>query len=134
MVVIERACQTCGAAYVQRHPRHLHCAEHEPHGRQHRSPSTQAQDAGYYAERRRVLTPGARCHYCPAPATTVDHVVPVARGGGHAGNLVPACTSCNASKGARLEPESRDLADAPLPVLQAWQREQAQRRPSTRLA
>ncbi len=43
-----------------------------------------------------------RCSYCPAPAETVDHVVPLNRGGRHAeGNLAPACRSCNSSKGDR---------------------------------
>lgn len=45
---------------------------------------------------------GGRCAYCPAPATTWDHVVPVAHGGQTTpGNIVPACTSCNSSKGTR---------------------------------
>ncbi len=43
------------------------------------------------------------CHYCGqhvgAAALTLDHVVPVARGGRSTkGNVVPACASCNASK------------------------------------
>ncbi|HRK01579.1 MAG TPA: HNH endonuclease [Oligoflexia bacterium] len=43
------------------------------------------------------------CHYCEAqfkPADlTMDHVVPVARGGkSQPGNVVPACRACNASK------------------------------------
>jgi hypothetical protein len=42
------------------------------------------------------------CAYCPALATTWDHVVPVSRGGLTApGNIVPACSTCNSSKGAR---------------------------------
>jgi len=33
----------------------------------------------------------------------MDHVVPVSRGGLHcAENLLPACASCNLSKGAKL--------------------------------
>ena len=41
------------------------------------------------------------CYYCDKPATTVDHVVPLARGGTNfEGNLVPACRSCNGSKHA----------------------------------
>jgi len=44
-----------------------------------------------------------RCAYCQAEATTWDHVVPVARGGKtEAGNIVPACSSCNSSKKASL--------------------------------
>nr|WP_239115333.1 HNH endonuclease [Streptomyces sp. SID8499] len=45
----------------------------------------------------------ARCVYCDAPGGTVDHVIPLSRGGQHAeGNLVPACKSCNSSKGDKL--------------------------------
>lgn len=43
-----------------------------------------------------------RCFYCSSPATDVDHVIPLARGGRHAiGNFVPSCRSCNDSKGAK---------------------------------
>lgn len=39
------------------------------------------------------------CYVCRAPATSLDHVVPVSKGGPHtAGNLRPACTSCNSRK------------------------------------
>lgn len=39
------------------------------------------------------------CVYCGAIATTVDHIVPLARGGWeHTSNLVPSCGSCNSSK------------------------------------
>lgn len=78
-----------------------------------------ARDATYRAERRQhaharkrgvdplpvegieALTEkfGGRCAYCPAPATTWDHVVPVSQGGRTIpGNIVPACTSCNSRK------------------------------------
>ena len=40
------------------------------------------------------------CSYCDDPATTIDHVIPVSKGGTHdLSNLVPACRPCNASKG-----------------------------------
>lgn len=44
-----------------------------------------------------------RCHYCgretPATALTMDHIVPVARGGKSTkGNVVPACKDCNNKK------------------------------------
>ena len=44
-----------------------------------------------------------RCAYCRlAPFTDLEHVVPIARGGGTtAENCVPACESCNSKKGAR---------------------------------
>ena len=48
------------------------------------------------------------CVYCAAPAATVDHVRPLARGGWeHESNLVPACRWCNSSKGTRLLTEWR---------------------------
>lgn len=44
-----------------------------------------------------------RCHYCgrtiPARELTMDHVVPLARGGRSTkGNLVPCCKDCNNKK------------------------------------
>lgn len=43
------------------------------------------------------------CHYCgnkfPATELTMDHVVPVSRGGSSTkGNVVPACRKCNQEK------------------------------------
>lgn len=43
------------------------------------------------------------CHYCGKPfaatALTMDHIVPVARGGlSRRGNVVPSCDACNKSK------------------------------------
>lgn len=39
------------------------------------------------------------CVYCGATAQSVDHIVPVAQGGGGEwDNLAPACLSCNSSK------------------------------------
>jgi 5-methylcytosine-specific restriction endonuclease McrA len=43
------------------------------------------------------------CAYCPAKATTVDHVRPRSRGGRNVWeNVVAACAPCNARKGDRL--------------------------------
>lgn len=45
------------------------------------------------------------CCYCEASNVelTMDHVVPLSKGGQHtAGNIVPACRSCNSSKGSRI--------------------------------
>ena len=44
-----------------------------------------------------------RCHYCDQPVPprqlTMDHVVPLARGGfTEKGNVVPCCKDCNTSK------------------------------------
>ena len=50
------------------------------------------------------------CHYCGrmvgAAALTMDHVVPVARGGRSVkGNVVPCCTECNKTKRCRTPAE-----------------------------
>jgi 5-methylcytosine-specific restriction endonuclease McrA len=44
-----------------------------------------------------------RCHYCGRPTAaaelTMDHIVPIARGGKSTkGNVVPACKECNNQK------------------------------------
>jgi 5-methylcytosine-specific restriction endonuclease McrA len=42
---------------------------------------------------------GDLCVYCGEQATTLDHVIPLARGGPHeVSNLVPACSDCNLRK------------------------------------
>jgi len=53
--------------------------------------------------RQRILErDGYTCRTCGAPATHVDHVVPVVKGGrDHGANLAAACQSCNLEKGAR---------------------------------
>lgn len=54
----------------------------------------------------RRLTVEENCAYCHAPLTAdnrhIDHVTPLSRGGVHsADNIVAACQSCNATKGAK---------------------------------
>lgn len=45
---------------------------------------------------------GGKCVYCGGDGTTIDHVVPIARGGSHSvNNVVPACPTCNSSKNAK---------------------------------
>ncbi len=42
------------------------------------------------------------CAYCDQPAEQMDHVIPLRRGGAHdIFNVVPACKSCNSSKGSK---------------------------------
>ncbi len=45
-----------------------------------------------------------RCAYChQRKLLTQDHVVPIVKGGWHViENIVPACRSCNSSKGAKV--------------------------------
>ncbi len=55
---------------------------------------------------KRQLSEG-RCHYCrhefPPKELTMDHVVPVARGGySRRGNVVPCCKDCNSQKQSML--------------------------------
>lgn len=42
---------------------------------------------------------GGQCAYCPLPAKTFDHTIPLARGGSNwPANLRPVCRHCNSSK------------------------------------
>jgi len=49
-----------------------------------------------------------RCAYCGRPADTVDHVLPLSRGGARTSwlNTVACCARCNAAKGNRLLDEA----------------------------
>lgn len=50
----------------------------------------------------------SKCFYCPKPSETIEHVIPLSRGGSHGiGNLVPCCGSCNYSKAGRTVMEWR---------------------------
>lgn len=55
-----------------------------------------------------------RCHYCndrvPPKELTLDHVVPLVRGGKSSkGNCVPACKECNSKKQSLLPLEWEDF-------------------------
>lgn len=59
---------------------------------------------------RRLRDTAEHCHYCGAKLTkttrTIDHVVPLSKGGAHTiSNIVPACRGCNSKK------NDRDLAE-----------------------
>ena len=65
-----------------------------------------------------------KCHYCgrsfKPQELTMDHVVPIARGGRSThGNIVPACRECNAKKQYLLPSEWEEylcrIARSPLP-------------------
>lgn len=49
-----------------------------------------------------------RCGYCHADATTIDHILPMSRGGRSTwANTVAACYNCNQHKGDRTPEEAR---------------------------
>lgn len=67
---------------------------------------------GVTAEQRREIFAlfSGFCAYCNSPATDLDHVIPLSRGGlDEPLNVVPACRSCNCSKGTKLPLEWRPL-------------------------
>lgn len=53
-----------------------------------------------------LIRDGYCCQYCgQEDATTVDHIVPISKGGtDEPDNLVAACTRCNYSKNDRIAP------------------------------
>ena len=71
--------------------------------------------------RNRLLDRDSRvCCYCGAPATTVDHVVPLSRGGRNDWlNTVAACRPCNNRKGDR-SPSAAGLALRSQPFVPSW--------------
>lgn len=58
-----------------------------------------------------------QCHYCggrfPARELTMDHVVPIVRGGRSTrSNVVPCCKACNSRKQSLLPSEWQEYLDA----------------------
>jgi len=61
------------------------------------------QPPGWTATVKRILARDHHtCYACGGPATTADHLIPVARGGAHEdGNLGAMCAPCHAIKSER---------------------------------
>ena len=58
--------------------------------------------------RLRWVAQGIGCAFCDGAAETVDHVIPLARGGSnYEGNLIPACRRCNSARSDLLISEWR---------------------------
>jgi hypothetical protein len=102
----ERQCVTCGATF--RTATYLECltcsgrASVYNAARRIRRLAAQIDGPLPRVVYRAILASGP-CVYCGEPATCLDHVRPLARGGEEtAGNLVPACQDCNSRKSARL--------------------------------
>lgn len=65
---------------------------------------------------RRIREEDQVCRYClSAPAESVDHIIPVSRGGtNREENLVGCCLACNSAKGDRLPKEAGLVLHVPL--------------------
>lgn len=54
----------------------------------------------------RIAYYGGRCFYCGGEGTSMDHRIPLARGGCHLpANLVPCCGLCNSRKYTKTQRE-----------------------------
>jgi 5-methylcytosine-specific restriction endonuclease McrA len=54
------------------------------------------------------------CHYCGQEANTVDHLIPISKGGtDEATNMVAACVQCNSAKRDRMAPSFFDSTRGP---------------------
>ncbi|GAB4482763.1 MAG: HNH endonuclease [Thermodesulfovibrionales bacterium] len=81
--------------------------------RRERAKSRELRHSGWWKRR---ISEGI-CHYCgrkfPPSELTMDHVVPLIRGGkATKGNVVPACKECNNRKKHMLPIEWEDYLDA----------------------
>jgi hypothetical protein len=75
---------------------------------------------------------GRICAYCQSPADTLDHVLPLIRGGtNYEGNLAPACRSCNSSKSSKTITEWRYARRTIAADLPQWVHEQTATGPHT---
>lgn len=114
----DRTCDACGTSYAPHTARSRFCSRRcsarwagearrirfgdDPHTR--RAARDAAAPGLTLAQRTRLLRRWKRqrrqCSYCLVrQATTIDHVVPLVRGGNHfEGNLAPCCKRCNSSK------------------------------------
>lgn len=102
----------CGASCAQRHAASKRGRSQTRAGKARRSDRERLAPGLTYTQRRELLkkwrTAGARCVYCPALATTTDHLIPLSRGGtNYEGNLAPCCKRCNSSKSDLLTSEWR---------------------------
>lgn len=94
MSTLRRACLGCGRPVRGR----ARCATCAP-----TTTAARGYDSAWRALVARVLhRDGYRCAWCGGPATTGDHLVPLADGGARLdpGNVVAACLSCNSRRGA----------------------------------
>jgi 5-methylcytosine-specific restriction endonuclease McrA len=89
----KRICLTCAAPFTPTASRQTRCAKHQ-------KPRAATYGGRWQKVKARVFDlHGRTCRYCGRYADTVDHVVPVSKGGTEdLSNLVPCCRACNYSK------------------------------------
>ena len=75
-----------------------------------------------WSKRGLLARDGRSCGYCGSRATTVDHVIPMSRGGESTWeNTVAACWPCNNKKGSRVPREAGMKLRVTPRVPQWWQ-------------
>lgn len=103
-------CRACAADFVRQGAPASERRHEQARRRQWRDRA--APGLNHWRKRRPLLdkwrSQGRGCAYCDGAAETIDHVIPLARGGtNYEGNLVPCCLSCNADKRERVITEWR---------------------------
>ena len=81
-----------------------HLEQHRADQHKRRALKLSCPGGGWSPKEERALMEdyGYRCAYCGKSATTIDHVVPLAKHGANSiDNAVPCCSTCNSSKGAK---------------------------------
>ncbi|WP_443078262.1 HNH endonuclease [Streptomyces sp. SP17KL33] len=102
---VSSSCNACRRKAAARH-RRAYYASLSPDKRHELTHKRRAESYGVAHEaysRTEILARwGYACAYCGDHATHLDHVEPLSRGGADIeSNIVPACASCNLSKGAK---------------------------------
>ena len=103
---LKGACRAPGCPGIA--VRHDYCAEHQhltpsrQHDGQRASPAQRGYGRAWQGIRMRFLRLYPECTECGAPATDVDHVMPLADGGSNdIGNLQALCHAHHSAKTAR---------------------------------
>lgn len=101
----------CDEATLRWRARNVELVQAQRHRR--RGLKRNAAGAGYATSQKvvdRVRFYANKCFYCAEDADTIDHRIPLARGGSALpANLVPACRSCNSRKRTRTQTEFFEL-------------------------
>src|SRR5690606_35566180 len=103
VVMAKRTCLDCGAITTASRCSECASARQRARDRERGSSARRGYGSAYRRARARLLAGSPPCYWCGAPATTADHLVPLARGGtSDANNLVPSCEKCNFARQDRF--------------------------------